>query len=60
MTERQWKEKVQLGLKKKKPLSDKESKHCQLGSAASPVIQENGKLSFEDDLSSGGLIYCVS
>ena len=28
-----------------------------LGSVAGPVIQANGRLSFEDDLSSGGLLY---
>ena len=31
-----------------------------LGSVAGPVIQANGRLSFEDDLRSGGLLYCVS
>ena len=31
-----------------------------LGSVAGPVIQANGRLSFEDDLRSGGLPYCVS
>jgi hypothetical protein len=29
-----------------------------LGSVAGPVIQVNGSLSFEDDLRSGGLLYC--
>ena len=29
-----------------------------LGSVAGPVIQANGRLSFEDDLRSGGLFYC--
>ena len=28
-----------------------------LGSVAGPVIQANGRLSFEDDLRSGGLLY---
>ena len=32
----------------------------ELGSVAGPVIQANGRLSFEDDLRSGGLLYCVS
>ena len=32
----------------------------QLGSVAGPVIQANGRLSFDDDLRSGGLLYCVS
>ena len=32
----------------------------QLGSVAGPVIQANGRLSFEDYLRSGGLLYCVS
>ena len=31
-----------------------------LGSVAGPVIQANGRLSFEDGLRSGGLLYCVS
>ena len=31
-----------------------------LGSVVGPVIQVNGRLSFEDDLRSGGLLYCVS
>ena len=31
-----------------------------LGSVACPVIQENVRLSFEDDLRSGGLLCCVS
>ena len=31
-----------------------------LGSVAGPVIQVNGRLSYEDDLRSGGLLYCVS
>ena len=31
----------------------------ELGSAAGPVIQANRRLSFEDDLRSGGLLYCV-
>ena len=31
-----------------------------LGSVTSPVIQANGRLTFEDDLRSGGLLYCVS
>ena len=29
----------------------------QLGSVAGPVIQANGRLTFEDDLRSGGLLY---
>jgi hypothetical protein len=28
-----------------------------LGSVAGPVIQANGRLTFEDDLRSGGLLY---
>ena len=32
----------------------------QLGSVAGPVIQANGRLSFEDDLRSGDLLYYVS
>ena len=32
----------------------------ELGSVASPVIQANGRLSFEVELRSGGLLYCVS
>jgi hypothetical protein len=31
-----------------------------LGSVAGPLIQANGRLSFKDDLRSGGLLYCVS
>ena len=31
-----------------------------LRSVAGPVNQANGRLSFEDDLKSGGLLYCVS
>ena len=31
-----------------------------LGSVAGPVIQANGRLSFEDDLRCGCLLYCVS
>ena len=31
-----------------------------VGSVAGPVIQANGRLSFEDDLMSGGLLYFVS
>ena len=27
---------------------------------AGPVIQANGRLSFEDDLRCGGMLYCVS
>ena len=34
--------------------------NTKLGSVAGPVIQANGRLSFEDDLRSGGLLYCVS
>ena len=30
------------------------------GSVASPVIQANERLSFEDDLKSGGLLYCFT
>ena len=29
----------------------------ELGSVAGPVIQANGRLTFEDDLRSGGLLY---
>ena len=36
------------------------SPSMKLGPVASPVIQAYGKLSFEDDLRSGGLLYCVS
>ena len=32
----------------------------QLGSIAGPVIQANGKLTFEDDLRSGGLLCFIS
>jgi hypothetical protein len=28
-----------------------------MGSVVGPVIQANGRLTFEDDLSSGGLLY---
>ena len=31
-----------------------------LGFAVGPVIQANGRLKFEDELRSGGLLYCVS
>ena len=31
-----------------------------LGSVAGPVIKANEKLSFEDDLRFGGLLFCVS
>ena len=31
-----------------------------MGSVVSPVIQANVRLSFEDDLRSGGLLNCVS
>ena len=31
-----------------------------LGSVAGPVIQANGRLTFEDDLRSGGLLYTVN
>ena len=34
------------------------SAFCKLGTVAGHVIQENGRLSFEDDLRSGGLLYC--
>ena len=30
---------------------------AKLGSVAGPVIQANGRLTFEDDLRSGGLLY---
>ena len=30
---------------------------AELGSVAGPVIQANGRLTFEDDLRSGGLLY---
>ena len=36
------------------------SRKKKLGSVAGPVIQANGRLSFEDGLRSGGLLYCVS
>ena len=36
------------------------SNENKLGSVAGPVIQANGRLSFEDDLRSGGLLYCVA
>ena len=36
------------------------SKNAKLGSVAGPVIQANGKLTFEDDLRSGGLLYFTS
>ena len=32
----------------------------QLGSVAGPVSQANGRLTFEDDLRSGGLLYFIS
>ena len=32
----------------------------ELGSVAGPVIQANGRLTFEDDLRSGGLLSLVS
>ena len=32
----------------------------QLGSVAVPVIQENGRLTFEDDLRPGGLLCFIS
>jgi hypothetical protein len=35
-------------------------KGCQLGSVAGPVIQANGRLTFEDDLRSGGLLCFIS
>ena len=31
----------------------------ELGSVAGPVIQANGRMTFEDDLSSGGLLYIL-
>ena len=34
------------------------TKCVKLESVAVPVIQANGRLSFEDDLRSGGLLYC--
>ena len=34
--------------------------YVKLGSVAGPVIQANGRLSFEDDLRSGGMLYCVA
>ena len=34
--------------------------HVRWGFVAGPVSQANGRLSFEDDLRSGGLLYCVS
>ena len=33
---------------------------CKLGSVAGPVIQGNGRLTFEDDLRSGGLLCFIS
>ena len=38
----------------------KKRKHSQLGSVAGPVIQANGRLTFEDDLRSGGLLCFIS
>ena len=35
------------------------SKDIKLGSVVGPVIQVNGRLSFEDNLRSGGLLYCI-
>ena len=35
-------------------------KVAELGSVAGPVIQANGRLTFEDDLRFGGLLCCVS
>ena len=37
-----------------------QSQKSKLGSVAGSVIQANGRLSFEDELRSGGLFYCVS
>ena len=34
-------------------------KSTQLGSVSGPVIQANGRLTFEDDLRSGGLLYFI-
>ena len=36
------------------------SAFCKLGTVAGHVIQENGRLSFEDDLRSGGLYFTVN
>ena len=35
-------------------------KNSKLGSDAGPVIQTNGRLTFEDDLISGGLLYFIT
>ena len=34
--------------------------HVKLGSVVGPVIQANGRLTFEDDLRSGGLLCFIS
>jgi hypothetical protein len=46
-------------VKKKKKLSNKNNikRYLKLGSVAGPVIQANGRLTFKDDLRSGGLLY---
>jgi hypothetical protein len=41
-------------------MSSFQDRDTKLGSVAGPVIKANGRLSFEDDLRSGSLIYCVS
>ena len=40
--------------------SDVMKKKFMRGSVAGPVIQENGRLTFEDDLRSGGLLCFIS
>ena len=39
---------------------DMNNMKIQLRSVAGPVNQANGRLGFEDDSGSGGLLYCVS
>ena len=39
------------------PKNKRRYENAQLGSVAGPVIQANGRLTFEDDLRSGGLLY---
>ena len=39
---------------------DEDRQVLELGSVAGPVIQANGRLTFEDDLRSGGLLCFIS
>ena len=45
---------------KLEPSSFSTRKKDKLGSVAGPVIQANGRLTFEDDLRSGGLLCFIS